>query len=89
MTTTAEDMDAGAMLRRAHETGWTAQTYDPNQLVADVAALLRERGLHPDTRGRAGMAGGAAGMLLRAMGIVPAADITAIDRHNAPDPDER
>jgi CubicO group peptidase (beta-lactamase class C family) len=46
-------------------------------------ARLRERGLDPDlppSTGRAGMAVGAAGSLLRAFGILPASDTTAIDR---------
>lgn len=91
-TTKPEDMDSGAMLRRAYERGEQLETYDPNQLVADVRELLRERGLHPElppNTGRAGMAAGAAGTLLRAFGILPAGDYTTIDRVSAPDPESR
>ncbi|GAA3759578.1 hypothetical protein GCM10022225_51320 [Plantactinospora mayteni] len=87
-----EDMDASAMLRRAHERGEQLEKYDPNQLVSEVAGLLRERGFHPELpagTGRAGMAAGAAGMMLRAFGILPAGDVTSIDRVNAPDPESR
>ena len=84
-----EDMDSSAMLRRAHERGERLETYDPNKLVGDVAAVLESHGLHPDVTSRAGMAAGATGMLLRAFGIVPACDYTSIDRLNAPDPDSR
>jgi hypothetical protein len=87
-----EDMDAGSMLRRAHEQGKRLERHDPNQLVREVADLLRHRGLHPELpagTGRAGMAAGAAGMLLRAFGILPAGDVTSIDRINAPDPCSR
>ena len=86
---TAEDMDSGAMMRRAYAAGVELQSYDPNQLVVEVGELLRQRGLAPDSKGRAGMAAGGAGMLLRAFGILPATDYTTIDRHNAHDPDER
>jgi hypothetical protein len=91
-TTAPEDMDSGAMQRRAHASGARLDTYDPDQLVADVAELLTQRGLYPDLppgTGRAGMAAGAAGGLLRAFGILPAGNHTAIDRRNAPDPDSR
>lgn len=91
-TTTPDDMDSAEMIRRAYENGQQLETYDPNQLVADVQRLLSELGLHPELpagTGRAGMAAGAAGMLLRAFGILPAGDYTAIDRPNAPDPDSR
>lgn len=87
-----EDMDAAAMIRRAHEHGAKLETYDPNQLVGEIQDLLRERGLNPDIppdTGRAGMATSAAGMLLRAFGILPATDHTTIDRLNTPDPDTR
>jgi hypothetical protein len=87
-----EDMDATAMVRRANERGARLETYDPNQLVGDVQDLLRERGLDPDLppdTGRAAMATSAAGMLLRAFGILPATDHTTIDRLSASDADER
>lgn len=91
-TTDPQDMDTGAMIRRAHEAGGALERYDPNQLVLDVAELLRTRGLHPELpagTGRAGMAAGAAGMLVRAFGILPATDPLVRDRVNAPDPDSR
>lgn len=87
-----EDMDAAAMIRRAHQRGAVLETYNPDQLVGEVQDLLRERGLNPDLpphTGRAGMATGAAGQLLRAFGILPATDHTAIDRLNASDTDSR
>lgn len=61
------------------------ESYDPNQLVVDVEEFLRAKGLHPDATGQMGMAGGGAGMMLRAFGIFPAGDYTTIDRRNAPD----
>jgi hypothetical protein len=67
------------------EKGIPAESYDPNQLMVDVEHLLRERGLHPDAAGRAGLAVGGAGSLLRAFGILPAGDVRMIDRRNAPD----
>ena len=91
-TNVREDMDSGAIMRRAHERGEQVQTYDPDRLVRDVAALLEGQGLSPGTppgSGRPGMAAGAAGMLLRAFGILPAADWDVRDRPNAPDPDSR
>jgi hypothetical protein len=91
-TTHREEMDSGAMIRRAYELGEQLDTYDPAQLIVDVRGLLEAHGLHPELppgTGRMGMAAGAAGMLLRAFGILPAAPITTIDRSNAPDPDER
>lgn len=87
-----DDMDSGAMMRRAYERGERLESYDPDKLLADVQGLLRERGLHPELppgTGRTGMAHGASGMLLRAFGILPAGDYTSIDRLNAPDPDTR
>jgi hypothetical protein len=87
-----ENMDSAEMARRAHERGAILETYDPNRLVGEVQELLRERGLDPDLpphEGRAGMAVGGAGMLLRAFGIPPAADYSTIDRPNAHDPDIR
>jgi hypothetical protein len=92
MTTISHDMDAGAMLRRAHERGETLETFSPHRLVADVLELLRAQGLHPEIPAgtdRVGMAAGAAGTLLRACGILPAGDYTCIDRVNAPDPESR
>jgi hypothetical protein len=91
-TTDPEDMDSGAMMRRAHERGEQLETYDPDQLIAEIHDLLRQRGLHPELppgTGRVGMAAGAAGKLLRAFGILPAWDYTAIDRLNSSDPDSR
>lgn len=85
-------MDADAMVRRAHEQGVQLETYDPHQLVVDVQDLLRERGLRPyrpEGSGLTGMAVGASGMLLRALGILPAGDYRMIDRVNAPDPETR
>ncbi|MEN3308810.1 MAG: hypothetical protein V7603_5012 [Micromonosporaceae bacterium] len=76
-TVAREEMDSSAMLRRAAERGEQLETYDPDKLVADVRALLYAHGLDPQLppgTGRAGMASGAAGMLLRAFGILPAAD---------------
>lgn len=84
-----DERDAGALMLAAHTRGEHAQTYDPNQLVRDVADLLRAHGLNPDATGYMGMATGAAGKLLRAYGIVPAGDYTSIDRLNAPDPETR
>lgn len=50
-------------------------SYDPHILVSDVIGLLRERGLNPDTSpGHLGPALAGAGMLLRALGILPAID---------------
>jgi hypothetical protein len=89
---TREDMDSGAIARRAHARGERAESFDPDEVVTAVHALLVERGLHPDLpsdTGRRPMAGAAAGMLLRAFGIVPAGDYSVIDRLNAPDPDSR
>ncbi|HKT01330.1 MAG TPA: hypothetical protein VJT31_17535 [Rugosimonospora sp.] len=91
-TTAPQDMDTGAMLRRAHERGTRLESHDPDQLVADVYALLESKGLHPDLppgTGRYPMAAGAAGQLLRAFGILPAGDHTTVDRVNAPDPQSR
>ncbi|MGI5213811.1 hypothetical protein [Plantactinospora sp. CA-290183] len=91
-TTDHEDMDSGAMLRRAYERGEQLQTYDPEQLVCEVAALLRDRGFRPELpagTGRAGTASGAAGMMLRAFGILPAGGLASVARDNAPDPDFR
>jgi hypothetical protein len=91
-TINREDMDSGALVRRAYERGEQLETYDPGRLLEDVARLLRDQGLHPHLppgTGRTGMATGAAGMLLRAFGILPAGDVTSIDRVNAPDPDSR
>jgi hypothetical protein len=82
-------VDSMEIIRTARRRGQRPETYDPSQLVADVRMLLRERGLHPDASGHGGMAAGAAGMLLRAFGILPACDERAIDRLNAPDPEER
>lgn len=87
-----EDMDATAMLRRAHERGEQLGTYDVDRLLMEVRELLQARGLHPDLpegSGRHGMATGAAGALLRAFGILPTSDWQVRDRVNAPDPDER
>jgi hypothetical protein len=91
-TTQHENMDSGAMMRRASEHGEQMETYDPDRLIQEVAEMLRERGLHPELptgTGRAGMAAGASGMLLRAFGILPAGDWQVRDRINAPDPDSR
>lgn len=91
-TTEAQNMDSNEMVRRAAETGAKLETYDPTRLVAEVCELLTDRGLHPDIppgTGRAGMAAGAAGQLLRALGILPAGGAESIDRLNAPDPDSR
>ncbi|NUR59415.1 MAG: hypothetical protein HOV87_12215 [Catenulispora sp.] len=82
-------MDIAEIYRSAAERGEPVETYGPDALVAEVAELLRAKGLHPDAAGRMGAATGGAGMMLRAFGIVPADDHTVIDRHNAPDPDER
>lgn len=76
-TTLPEDMDSSVMLRRAHAAGVKLEKYDPDQLLRDVAELLRARGLNPELppyTGRVGMAAGAAGQMLRAFGILPAAD---------------
>jgi hypothetical protein len=86
------DMNASAIMRRAHERGERAETFDPGDLVQAVQDLLVSRALHPDLpadSGRRPMATSAAGMLLRAFGIVPAGDHTLLDRHNAPDPQDR
>lgn len=82
-------MEVSEIFQRAQERGEQPETYDPDQLVIDVEHLLRSRGLNPDAGTRRGMASGAAGSLLRAFGILPAADYSKIDRLNAPDPDER
>ena len=71
-----DDMDSTSILRRAHYQGRRAETYGSNQLTQEVIDLLQAHGLHPDTTGRAGMAVGSAGRLLRALGIVPAGDHT-------------
>lgn len=86
------DMSSGAIMRRAAARGRRAETFDPEDLVDAVEALLAARGLHPEPprdQGLGGMASGAAGMLLRSFGIVPAGDFRQIDRLNAPDPDDR
>lgn len=86
------DMDSGAIMRRAHHRGERAEVFDPDYVVEAVREFLTSRGLHPDLpadTGRSPMATTAAGMLLRAFGIVPGADYNVIDRHNAPDPHER
>ncbi|MGH3680133.1 MAG: hypothetical protein ACRDT2_07760 [Natronosporangium sp.] len=83
-----EDMDAAAMIRRAYERGAVLESYDPNYLVGEIQDFLHTRGLNPDIppgSGRAAMATSAAGLLLRAFGILPACDSTSIDRVNAPD----
>ena len=85
----SENLDSGAMMRRAYAAGVELETCDPAQLVNDVEQILRRRGLHPDAPGRAGMAVGAAGQLLRAFNILPGVDHTTIDRHNAPDAESR
>ena len=82
-------MDIADIFRQARERGKEPEAYDPNQLVIDVAEMLRDKGFSPSYEGRAGMASGAAGMMLRAFGILPAGDEYTIDRHNAPDADER
>jgi hypothetical protein len=82
-------MDSIALIRRASELGIELQSYDPNRLVVEVEELLHRHGLSPDQQGRAGMAVGAAGTLLRALGILPAGDHRTIDRPNAPDADDR
>jgi len=64
-------------------------SYDPNQLIADVRDLLRSKGLQPDATGYLGVATGAAGTLLRAFGIAPLGGPTTIDRHEACDSDTR
>lgn len=90
--TQAMDMDAGAIMRRAYERGERAEVFDPDEVVEAVRELLTSRGLHPDlpaNSGRRPMAAAAAGLILRAFGIVPAGDYTLIDRHNAPDANDR
>jgi hypothetical protein len=87
-----DDLDSTAILRRAHYTGIPVQTYDPNLLTCEIQDLLRARGLQPDLpygSGRAGIAQGATGTLLRAFGILPAGGPTTIDRPNAPDAEDR
>jgi hypothetical protein len=86
------DMDMLAMVRRAYARGEALESFDPDLLVVQVRALLRERRANSDLppgTGRGGMAVGAAGMMLRALGILPAGDYTTIDRRNAPDPESR
>jgi hypothetical protein len=82
-------MEISEIFREARARGEQPQTYDPNQLVLDVRDLLFERGLRPDIYTHGGAASGAAGMMLRALGILPACDERAIDRPNGPDPDMR
>ena len=82
-------MEISEIFRQARERGEVPEVYDPDQLVTDVAQLLRDKGLNPVSEGHMGMATGAAGMMLRAFGILPAGDEYTIDRHNAPDPDQR
>lgn len=87
-----EDMDSTSMIRRAHQRGVGLDAYDPNYLVGEIEDLLRAKGLDPDVppaTGRVGMATSAAGLLLRAFGILPASDYTSIDRTSASDPDSR
>ena len=91
-TTNRQNMDTGAMIKRAAETGQQLEKYDPNRLVRDIAALLEAKGLHPELppgTGRLGSASGAAGALLRAFGILPLGGVEAIDRPNATDPESR
>ena len=64
-------------------------SYDPNQLVADVRDLLHAKGLRPNPTGSLGAATGAAGHLLRAFGIAPLGGPATIDRHDSHDPDTR
>ena len=66
-------------------TGLPEEAYAPDELVRNVEELLRGHGLHPDATGNLGMAHAGAGMLLRALGILPAGDYRQIDRRNAPD----
>lgn len=69
-----EDMDSGAITRRAHERGEQWEKFDPYQLIKEVKELLEAHGLHPELppgTGRLSMATGASGALLRAFGIVP------------------
>jgi hypothetical protein len=92
MNTPEDDLDSTALLRRANTTTARVETYDPNQLVQDIANLLQQRGLQPHLpagSGRSGIAHGAAGTLLRAFGILPASTYTTIDRINAPDTEDR
>ncbi|QQQ76651.1 hypothetical protein IOD16_37710 [Saccharothrix sp. 6-C] len=50
------------------------QTYDPRRLIEDVSALLAERGLQPSPESGSAMERKtAASMLLRNLGITPAA----------------
>ena len=86
------NMDSGAIMRRAYERGERAEVFDPDDVVEAVHEFLTSRGLHPNLpagTGRRPMATVAAGMLLRALGIVPGGDYKEIDRHNAPDPHDR
>lgn len=80
-------MDAGEIIRNAHERGEQVQTYDPGVLVREVEQLLRDRGLRLNLTGRVGMAHGAAGMMLRAFGVVPSTGYTGLDRIHASYPD--
>lgn len=72
--TQREDMDSGAMARRAHERGEQLEKFDPYRLIEEVKGLLEAHGLHPELpagTGRLSMATGASGKLLRAFGILP------------------
>jgi hypothetical protein len=80
----SDDVDSLSIVSRP---AGRREIYDPNVLVVEIQKLLRDHGLHPDSGGRAGMALGACGNLLRAFGILPASDLTTIDRLNAPDAD--
>jgi len=73
-------MDAGRMMRRACERGEVLGQYDPHRLVTDVVALLEERGLRPEYEGRLGMASAGAGMLLRALNVLPFGQYIPDDR---------
>jgi hypothetical protein len=86
-----QEQSAGvsAIIARAKERGEPIQSYDPHELLLDIVAILRSKGLNPDKFGRETLATQAAFQLLRAFDIVPAGDHRYIDRVNAPDPDMR
>jgi hypothetical protein len=86
MTSGNPDRD---LILQSRAAGIELESYDPNQLVYDVQELLRSKGLHPDATDRMGAAGANASWLLRAFGILPACNYTAIDRPNALDPESR
>jgi len=72
------------IFRRAQASGREVSTYNPDVLVQEVEALLRERGICTQ-RVSSSAATAGAGALLRALDVLPAGGVELIDRTNAPD----